>query len=152
MNKLNIGNLERILNGIWSGELPHDQSKFEPSPCGTSRCVAGWDCKLRDTIKEEGFSYWDESKEFNGLYEAEAVLLFSEKSTKNLQELVLKAFKEGRRLEIEEEDPFEVTSVNYLDPDWQILCFENDGELFIDHSKELEEFLKVYDDHIVVAF
>jgi hypothetical protein len=123
MKPVNIENLERIFNGIWSGELPHDQTSYF---CETSCCVAGWDVALNAVpgkvfSLEECAEYyedacgdmgneelcnvfnnpWDWSRKHNSLTEAEAILLFSTESTKLLQEAVLKAIKEGRRLDRE---------------------------------------------------
>ena len=40
MKEVNIENLTRIFEGIWSGELDHDQTDYF---CETSCCAAGWD-------------------------------------------------------------------------------------------------------------
>jgi hypothetical protein len=126
LKPVNIENLERIFNGIWSGELPHNQTSYF---CETSCCVAGWDVALNavpgkvfsleecaeyyqdacdDMGNEEPLSSylcnvfsspWDWSRKHNSLTHAEAILLFSTESTKPLHEAVLKAIKEGRRLD-----------------------------------------------------
>jgi len=43
LKPVNIENLEQLLNGIWSGRLPHKQESYF---CETSCCVAGWDIAL----------------------------------------------------------------------------------------------------------
>lgn len=122
-----LDKLERVLQGIWSGELKHDQSSYF---CGSACCVAGWLAVIYGTAKAPEFippksrrSVWygetrpdaitsDEicawrairfpfryAKELVGLTCTEANLMFSGKSTKTLQNLVLQALKSGRRID-----------------------------------------------------
>ena len=49
MKEVNIVLLERILEGIWSGELEHCQKTYF---CGSARCVAGWTVVLSKSQEE----------------------------------------------------------------------------------------------------
>ena len=110
MEPVNVENLERLLQGIWSGELEHDQGYYF---CGTACCLAGWDVALNAREQpekpEDRFKWFgDETTDAyadprcwslrnNNLTSREADLLFHSKTTKRLHELVLQAFKAGRR-------------------------------------------------------
>jgi hypothetical protein len=110
MEPVNVKNLRRILEGIWGGELEHDQRHYF---CGTKCCVAGWDVALNSGIvakPSERAMLWldglneayDEpdtwSKNHNKLTGPEANLLFSARASKKLHELVLAGLEAGRRL------------------------------------------------------
>lgn len=117
LQPVNLGNLEHLLNGIWSGELPHNQHDFF---CGTSCCLAGWDVALHypevkpedrkdvrqwspEANQEMWLAFadpWAWSRDHNHLTVVEATLLFRKHSTRLLHTAVLNAFKGGRRLEI----------------------------------------------------
>ena len=106
MKPVNIENLERLLEGIWSGELLHNQQQYF---CGTACCLAGWDVALshpyvdpedRENLSQPDAFYapneW--SRKNNNLTHAEAELLFQASATKDLHIAALRALKEGKRL------------------------------------------------------
>lgn len=112
--ELNLEPLERILEGIVSGELPHHQRAWV---CGSARCVAGWIAEFyaqpEDTIVKSSESWsmrvtnfhgdtysanpgqW--SRQFLGLTYAESTLLFSGDS--NFEEILelYRQLKAGER-------------------------------------------------------
>lgn len=118
----NLDKLEEVLDGIWSGEL-----EYEQDVCfyGTACCVAGWlavlNTELGKVIPPEERAYlhssserfataspddirammypWAWSQEFLGITASESALLFDVLTSRKLQELTLKALKEGRRLD-----------------------------------------------------
>lgn len=114
MKPANTENLRELLEGIWSGDLSHNQAHYY---CGTSCCLAGWDYLLNGGVNlktpdeadkytdEKNIDPWEWSKEYNNLTEAEAFLLFSPESTRGLHELVLSALEQGRRLEADRFGP-----------------------------------------------
>lgn len=87
--------LRDVLEKIWFQKLLHDQSSYEIQyGCGTYRCVAGWIYHLNNG-KGHPRKF---SEKFLNISNVEGELLFSIFSTSHLQELVLKALEEGRRL------------------------------------------------------
>lgn len=111
---MQIKKLERALNGIWSGELPHYQGLFV---CGSSKCLAGWIFSLennRDSYPNE-VNTWFSAQEILGISRAEAMLLFNSKCTRKLHELVLEAFRKGRRLELKHDNDNINFFNNFLD-------------------------------------
>lgn len=116
-NTLNTQNIRNILERIWSGELPHDQGEFESS-CSheTARCLAGWDCFFRNVHT----NFWQNSREYNGLSQLEAKLLFSMYTNKHLQRLVLEALESGKRIDINRFERTNIYSYGYNDSNWTI--------------------------------
>lgn len=124
---MELEKLERILEGIWSGELDHNQKQYT---CGTSKCVAGWVFYLEYGMDcpEVGNRTWDEAQEILDVTEAEASLLFDSRATKELHQLILKAFKEGRRLELEKGliGFSQERKINYLSENLRLVSDEMD--------------------------
>ncbi|MEO0868884.1 MAG: hypothetical protein AAFY17_10635 [Cyanobacteria bacterium J06642_11] len=165
----NLENLERILQGIWSGRLSHDQQAFYISTdeCGTAACVAGWYALEYGDNKgmsaDEVERSWRESSWFRsesssipasrpykfatediGLTASEAELIFSSDATKAIHQLCLAAFKQGRRLDL---DRFMSADEDFcfFDISTEELYAEYDRECEICISDELEDRVSVED-------
>jgi len=115
MQNVNIENLQRLIDGVYSDELEHNQEQFF---CNTACCIAGWDVALHfglteserllaqsedDTLSSsEANDAFDEPWAFsannNNLTELEAVLIFDYFVTKDLHYAMLDFFKQGGRL------------------------------------------------------
>lgn len=103
--------LNRIMDGIKSGTLKHIQDAYH---CGTAHCFAGWvevfkllEIGKYNSIDTEWTSAdddilsgntWDFAKKELGLYDAEACVLFSSYSTKELQQACVNYINQGVRI------------------------------------------------------
>jgi len=123
MTTLRLDKLNRVWDGIKSGELKHDQDFYF---CGSSACVVGWlvafeavdrGLKLEDysSVQALGYSdevesfidgeeYWYYARNLVGLSELEATLLFCSQATTDIQQAVIDALNAGSRFEMEKVD------------------------------------------------
>lgn len=111
---VNLPLLNKIMNGILSGELEHKQSLYH---CYTAHCFAGW-VEVLD-LQEKGYSTnfigslwngcssnspiicgstWIYAKARLGLNEDEAIVLFHSDSSLELQVELVRLLNQGRRL------------------------------------------------------
>ena len=134
---MQLKKLERVLEGIWSGELPHTQGYYSHQGM---RCVAGWVFFFEHghlnfwrayIEKYKNELLWDKAKKILEINEDEATLLFSGISTETLHRLTLKAFQEGRRLKLENE------SLRIQNLDW--LKGYSSKNVFLYDSLEIEK-------------
>lgn len=142
-NLPNTRNLRSILERIWSGELPFDQKSYgSKNKISSPRCLAAWDCTLRG-VK---MNYRGNSRKFNNLNYSESALLFLPESTKELQELVLIALENGKRLDLEE-GVVGVKSEDYNSQEWKVQYVNPEEKqqikIFLDISNE-KYFTKTY--------
>lgn len=130
---MELEKLRKVLNRIWSGEFRHQQSSYVyKTECGTARCIAGWVYYLEHGCDDMSFGTrpWNEAKKILGITEGEARLLFSTECTKQLHEMVLKAFQEGRRFITEEHRTYIVNEKEddgYVSTSWYISACDPEG-------------------------
>lgn len=137
MKELNLENIQKLLNFIWQNPHLHNQTEYF---CEISCCLAGWDVALKfpftphlrsqfrvslltadelflGTVKqfpnEVKYAYSNPSswsRRNNNLTNAEADLLFNCYTRKELHLAILKAFEQGRRLDLPSNESFSITS------------------------------------------
>ena len=108
----NTENLRYLMERIWNKSLYHNQRYYIDYSKGRFyRCLAGWDCYLRKFYPVNDWDeIWQNSRDFNGLTQSEATLLFSQRTNKKIHLSTLISLEEGRRLNC---DQFNITSINY---------------------------------------
>ena len=113
MTDLRLDKLNRVWDGIKSGELKHDQSSFF---CGSSACVAGWlvafeaieiGFKLNDysnlsslgyaACHAVGTDFWAYAQTLVGLSQLEAILIFDVEAEIKIQQATIDALNAGER-------------------------------------------------------
>ena len=125
MTTLRLDKLNRVWDGIKSGELKHDQQNFF---CRTKACFAGWltayeamdgGAKLEDYNDVEDFAYsigeslcgrdyFAFARDAIGLSHLEAQLLFEMEATVEIQQLVVNSLNAGQRF-LAKTDPNETS-------------------------------------------
>jgi len=117
MTTLRLDKLNRVWDGIKSGELKHEQRDFF---CGSSACFIGWlvvieameaGLKIEDysDVSEFGKSedvetfanrdYWNYAQTLVGLSDLEATLIFSAEASTDIQQATIDALNAGLRFD-----------------------------------------------------
>ena len=158
LQPVNLENLTNLLNRIWSDELNHRQNYYrykEGDNCEAACCLAGWDFALNyndekfteyylendiiDEFSENKFDFseigniWKWSEIHNNLTSSEGTLLFNSFATKYMHKLVLNAFKEGKRLNLE---------YKFIDIDFNNQDYENGSvKILVEDSSSYKSVL-----------
>lgn len=142
MTRQNLDQLKQIFEGIWSGELDHDQSDYS---CGTSKCVAGWaiemfsdDEKLKQKLACDSSSctvfqaidLWFTN--YFQLTSDEVSCIVNENATKSLHARVLDGLLDGRSFLLE-------NSLSIDSEDYDGTCYLSFGSL--DDATEFCQFI-----------
>ena len=117
MTTLRLDKLNRVWDGIKSGELEHDQRDYF---CDSSACVVGWlvaiearevGLKIEDysDVSEFGNSedvedfvsmnYWNYAQTLVGLSSLEATLIFHAEASTDIQQATIDALNAGLRFD-----------------------------------------------------